>query len=655
MPASQLDLLFAERFLEVHAGPSIMRDPVTALVELVANAWDAGATEVNIRWPDEDIGRTFCISDNGHGMTRDQFERRWLTLSYDRRVGQGHRVEFPAESKVEAPRRAFGRNGIGRHAMFCFGDSYIVRTWTGGWESTFRVKKGKRRPLDVDPEKKKARKGTGTVLEATQPRMTGLTAKAARAEVGMRFLTDPSFVVAIDGEPISFDDLPAKQIDHIEVDAGDVGPISILVVDTRDTDRTTHQHGVAWHVNGRLVGRCTWDGTGHEKFLDGRRSEAKRYTFIVSADGLAHAVSKDWTHFNRDDPHFRHTNAIVQEAIRGKLLELTAGKRAAMAQAIRESLEFSVAKLTPLSREKWAGFVDEALVACPSISEKELGQLAGVLAKLEDATSQYGLLSQLDALDSVGLDDLHRILRDWTLRFAKLVLDEVQSRLRLVDELHRKVVEHGTKEVQELQPLFKRGLWIFGPEFETIEYTSNVGMTKVIQTLFGGSGTGSLNRPDFAVRTDSSVGLYSYPSYDIEGGEIGIDRLTIVELKKPGVIVGDDEKGQAWTYVKELYSKGYLQSSTRVSCFVLGSVIAQNENEERTEKQGLVCIRPLLYDTILLRAKSRLLKLYDRVKEAPFLAGDLDAFLSDTPPESAQVALQLLPSPDTTGPYRQLS
>lgn len=53
--------------------------------------------------------------------------------------------------------------------------------------------------------------------------------------------------------------------------------------------------------------------------------------------------------------------------------------------------------------------------------------------------------------------------------------------------------------VQELQPLFKRGLWIFGPEFETIEFTSNVGMTKVVQNCFT-----PLSRPARIDRTSPS-------------------------------------------------------------------------------------------------------------------------------------------------------
>lgn len=638
MAAPQL-VLFASRFLDVHAGPSIMKDPVIALVELVANAWDAGATQVNIRWPDLSNGVTFKIEDNGHGMTDSEFRRRWLTLSYDRLDEQGRYAEFPPEIKLDHKRPAFGRNGIGRHALFAFGDSYTVRTVKEGEESGYKVRKGTETPLELDLLAAKPKKGHGTSIESHKPRMTGLTAQRARAEVGMRFLTDPSFAVFIDGEKVNFDDLPSKQIDQIDIDGGPAGKVSILVIDTRETDRTTQQHGVAWHVNGRLVGKCSWEGTGHERFLDGRRAEAKRYTFIVVANGLAEAVAKDWRRFDRDNPLFIATNEKVQDAIRSKLFDLTSEKRSATVQAVRDALEPNIARLSPLSRERWTSFVDEALVACPSISEKELTQLAAVLAKLEDTNSQYGLVAQLSALDTADLDDLHRILRDWTLGFAKIVLDEVESRLRLVDELQRKMLDPATKEVQELQPLFKRGLWIFGPEYETIEYTSNVGMTKVVQELFKSNIDASRNRPDFAILPDSTVGLYSYPTFDKNGGELGTDRLVIIELKRPGIDVSTDEKAQAWRYVLELYNSGLLQESSRVTCFVLGSSINRTESGERTEMQGKVVIQPLHYDTLLKRAKSRMLRLHDRVKQAPFLNEGLNDFLAPIAVSAPSLAL----------------
>src|SRR4051812_47356345 len=58
---------FGERFLADHAG-QIITDPRIAIVELVANAYDAGATAVKITWPLKD-GEGFVVADNGTGMT----------------------------------------------------------------------------------------------------------------------------------------------------------------------------------------------------------------------------------------------------------------------------------------------------------------------------------------------------------------------------------------------------------------------------------------------------------------------------------------------------------------------------------------------------------------------------------------------------------
>lgn len=75
----QRTLLYDERFLESYAG-AIITDPATAIVELIANCWDAYATEVNITWPDTQIEKQFKITDNGHGMTRDDLLPTFRTV-----------------------------------------------------------------------------------------------------------------------------------------------------------------------------------------------------------------------------------------------------------------------------------------------------------------------------------------------------------------------------------------------------------------------------------------------------------------------------------------------------------------------------------------------------------------------------------------------
>ena len=57
-------LLFDNRFMERHAG-SIIVDPAVAIVELVANAWDAWATKVDIVWREHGTDTSFVFEDNG--------------------------------------------------------------------------------------------------------------------------------------------------------------------------------------------------------------------------------------------------------------------------------------------------------------------------------------------------------------------------------------------------------------------------------------------------------------------------------------------------------------------------------------------------------------------------------------------------------------
>ncbi|HEY9403399.1 MAG TPA: ATP-binding protein [Pyrinomonadaceae bacterium] len=76
IPGSQPELFptFGDNFLANHAG-RIMSEPKIAIVELVANCWDAGADTVEIEWP---LKRETVLSirDNGTGMTRLEFIER---------------------------------------------------------------------------------------------------------------------------------------------------------------------------------------------------------------------------------------------------------------------------------------------------------------------------------------------------------------------------------------------------------------------------------------------------------------------------------------------------------------------------------------------------------------------------------------------------
>ncbi len=274
---------------------------------------------------------------------------------------------------------------------------------------------------------------------------------------------------------------------------------------------------------------------------------------------------------------WRATEPVFQAHFKEQISEFSKGQRDDAKETIRENNSDVVQDLARASRESWNRFVDEVIDNCPSMSLEEVGQVAQYLANLESSNSQYSLIAKLYDMTPGDLDAWNDLLTDWTVRTAKAALDENQTRLKLIEELDLKLRDASVSEVQELQPLFDRSLWIFGPKFESIEFTSNKGMTTVIREIFGGEEQGSRNRTDIVVLPEGSVGFYSRDSHGEDREVNGVASLVVVEIKKPGVTIGDDEMNQGWKYVKELKARGYINTSTKVHCFVLGSDVEAAE------------------------------------------------------------------------------
>lgn len=617
----QRTLLYDERFLESYAG-SIITDPATAIVELVANCWDAYATEVKIIWPDVEIERQFKISDNGHGMTREEFQHIWRTIAYNR-LSSGGNTTVPPSDVQGLPRLVFGKNGKGRFASFCFASEYLITSRKNGQEFVCRVHRTSTDPLVLEEisfkEEGVLGHGTEIVGNGIIPRLV-FSEEKARELIGSRFLANPAFKVQLNGSEINFNDIP-DLLSRSEVDVEGYGKVLILHIDTKKADKTTKQHGLAWWVQSRAVGDCKWSRSDYERILDGRTSEAKRFTFIVQADYLnSHdAVQGDWSGFKEGNEAWEKTREAVQDSIRQIIFDSCKVEREGRRSAVIERIGNTMNTLSPVSKDRVGSFVNEVIDTCPNFGENEIVQLSTILAKLEQSKSRYGLLDLLHKCEPNDYDTLHDILKEWTIGMAKLVLDEIQNRLKLIGELRTKLKVVGVDEVHELQPLFERGLWMFGAQFESIEFTSNKGMTNVIKTIFKDEGgRGTRNRPDFVALPDSSVGFYARASYDENHDEDGVEHLVIIDLKTTGLALGSKEKDQVWKYVKELREKGYLKKYTRVDGFVLGDKIEPGENEA-TKHGEEVKISPLLYDTILIRAEKRLLSLHSKVKDAPFL------------------------------------
>ncbi|WP_315079580.1 ATP-binding protein [Acinetobacter guillouiae] len=98
----------------------------TALSELFKNAHDAYADNVEVDYIRK--RNLLILRDNGLGMTRDEFEDRWLTIGTDSKFVDDDAIEKPAIDITKDIRPVMGEKGIGRLAIAAIGPQVLVMT-----------------------------------------------------------------------------------------------------------------------------------------------------------------------------------------------------------------------------------------------------------------------------------------------------------------------------------------------------------------------------------------------------------------------------------------------------------------------------------------------------------------------------------------------
>lgn len=428
-------------------------------------------------------------------------------------------------------------------------------------------------------------------------------------------MVDPAFTVTVDGERVTLTDI-SRYIESQELEVAGMGTFRIHLIDGGDSDRTMRLHGVAWWVNKRLVGDWTWDGViGSGRYLDGRSAEAKRYTFIVEADSLADDVRPDWTGF-WDTSAVTTVRAHIHEHIWGRLQVLLKETRIERRKTALSRVSPKLSRIPRLSREHVISAVDAMLERSPYMQERDLTNMAEVLANLEQARTGYTLLEQLASVGPDELDKLVEILGKWTITDAKRVLDELYKRLDVISQMKTLVHNPQADELHQLQPLFGRGLWIFGPEYETVHFTSNQTVTSVIRQFFRVKALPvSSRRPDFVVLPDSSIGAYSRPRYDASGEESGPEKVVIIELKRGGFELTKQEMDQAVEYALSLQESGTLPADTTIEAFVLGASLGRGAAGGPVGWGNHIQAKPMAYSWVLERAHSRTFRLLHDLKD----------------------------------------
>lgn len=605
---SQTLALFEDDYLLRELG-QVAHVPQVALTELVANAWDAGASKVELILPAE-VGGTLTVTDDGHGMTPAQFKKRWMTLRYDREKHQGTNVEFPA-GRTARPRRAYGRNGVGRHGLLCFADEYEVRTWRDGVLATFTVgTESGPSPFVLHSETSGQETGNGTRLSVQVERKLP-DADEILTVLAARFVHDPEFEIRVNGAQRTFAEIEGK-VNEQTLDLGNSHSATVIVIDSTRLNHSSVHQGIAFWVQKRLVGTPSWS-VGQ---IDGRTRFARRYNVIIDTQGYESDVEEDWTAFRSTDA-VRELYRTVAEHVSKVAQELAAEiVEATSADALTQNRS-ELATLGQGARIEVAEFTKVVAQAHPTVSPEFLATAVKAVIHLEKSKSGAALLQKLSTLPADDIDGLDRLLAEWSIKDALRVLDEIDSRIGVIETIQRLANDSTTDELHTLHPLILRSRWVFGPEFESQEFCSNTTLKTVASELFKSTEAQFINdrnRPDIVVLPDKTTWqMTGVESFDPANTTLTqMQHVLVIELKKGGFELTRKEVNQADGYVQDIASSGAMSGTPFISAWVVGQKVAAGVAREKEVGDGnrkFGRVRAATFGSLVDTANARLLKL----------------------------------------------
>ncbi len=601
---------YEEDFIE-RTYSSIVTNTTIAFSELVANSWDAGATTVYITLPNENSDE-ITIEDNGTGMSDIEFQQRWMVIAYNRVAHQGEYIEY-ASSKGTAKRLAYGRNGVGRHAMFCFDHQYQVETWKNGKGNSYLISiDGGDSAFSVVEHNTFNRSGHGTrlIVKAVKKRPTK---EEVMRTLGYRFLFDPEFSVFVDNEKIEFQKNIAPKLSE-EITLNSKATIKISIYQIPEGEKTTATNGIAFWVGTRLVGNPSWN-IGDIRVEDARRKFALRHLIVVQADHLINDVFYDWSHFI-DSEKVNETFTAVTQFVREFRVNYYRGKVTEVRKGVIENNRERIKSLTIPALYDLRNFFENYLEQKPEVDTDELNIIINSLISVLQSRNGLSLLEKLAGMNTDDIDALNKLLDEWSVTDIKDVLDEIDRRLKVISAIEQLCCDPTTDELHILHPLISQAKWLFGIEFDNPNYTFNRTLSTVMQTLLKGQKRDGADinwskRPDLIIGSDYTLSSTCTEEPD-ENEIFVINKVLIIELKKGGFSIGRKEMVQAEEYVDNLYKGNKLNCKPKIKAFVVGDSVSESISTKKTQ-EDYGEVYAYTYRQLAQTASKRLFNLKDKL------------------------------------------
>lgn len=493
-----------------HLGVQMYKRRDVAIAELVANSWDAGASEVRIDVPmpdgyDQNNSKIF-ITDNGMGMNEGQVDKEYLVVGRNRRRRSGAEVRVSRHSNgaevrevEDEVRPVMGRKGIGKLAGFGIAAKMQIATWRDD-EATSLT-------LNVDDLKKDddstdqvpieglvgtppadGRSSAGTSIELRDLKhKTPLDLEALKESLGRRFSRTVlgRMKIYVNGEEVGKPNLGlARRIpedgDYITEELPDGSKISYQYAFADKPIRSPQMRGFTVLVQGKTAQAPPFffnvEGTASGQ-------HGTRYvTGEIVADFLDKGTDDESDIVSTDRQEIEWENEKAQALYKwGQTLSRRAlrehasykGEKAEEAVLEDEGLRERIERLDEESQKRVSKFLKELGNAQPE--PEGILPLADALVKAFEYQHFHDVINQIENVseDPEQLKLLLSHLSDWKVLESRAILEIVKGRLDIVDKFHAMIADDAPETASRvskdnMHDLLAGYPWLLNPEWQVL-------------------------------------------------------------------------------------------------------------------------------------------------------------------------------------------
>lgn len=548
-----------------HLGLQMYSGAVPSIAELIKNAYDANATEVNISvlfakpW---NAGSKIEVKDNGHGMSFADCDDKYLVIGRDRREAEGDTVFGNTN------RRPIGRKGIGKLAGFGIADTVNVKTVQKGKRSIFEMIYHNIEKLNLGEEyhpnvieadaKTNESSGTTVILQGIKLQRA-IDEEDFRYSMARRFsLISGDFVIKVNGKPLRRDEVDlqfrfpekakGKNSLSTEIISGS-GTIQWWVGFTQKPIKRDEDRGIVIVVRGTLAQQTPFFfglTGGFEGQLGLQYITGEIYADFL--DQVYDAIATDRGSINWEREEARPLLEWGKEKVKLLLKEWAKKRRETQEERLRRETKYIdlVQKFPNRQRDELIKAITK-LASIPTIEDDRLDELVAFLIEAYQRADVMAIIRQLMTASTVERVQMFEILSEWDIVEAIQFAGIIKGRLVEIDIFEQLIASGAPEKVSDrddMQGFLEKHPWLIDNSLTLMDHEKSLDtvLVKHFKLEPSGKSDGS-RRIDFFCVSDAN-------------------NIVVVEVKGANVAAGKDEFRQIVDYVEFFESEQNKKEST---------------------------------------------------------------------------------------------